>query len=106
MAVTILIGNAIVLKLLPVPIPQAVFIAFVSNSLGKLFVSVLHFPAALGYSLPTLAFFVLSFYYFKPTLKSLIIYWLVGFAAYLIIHMAISALFDWTFMFPFWDFKI
>jgi hypothetical protein len=52
-------------------------------------VSILHWPAALSYSLPTLAFIALSYFLFKPKLGKLAIYWLVGFAAYLVIHVAI-----------------
>jgi hypothetical protein len=35
-----------------------------------------------------------------------LIYWLVGFAAYLVIHIMISTFFGWTFMFPFWEVKL
>jgi hypothetical protein len=74
----------------------------VSNLLGKLFVSVLHWPGAVSYSLPALSFFVLSIFFFKSTFSKLIVYWLVGFAMYLANHVVITLLFGWSFMFPFW----
>jgi hypothetical protein len=101
-SVTVLVGWRVVLGTKPLPIGAAIFITAVDNSLGKLFFSVFHFPAALSYSLPTLAFLILSYFFFKPTLTKLFLYWLVGFAAYLVIHVLISSLLGWTFMFPFW----
>jgi len=106
MAVTILFAERIVLRLKRLPIWRALVIAATSNLLGKLFVSVLHWPAALSYSLPTLSFLLLSYVFFKPKIGKLIIYWLVGFAAYIAIHIMISTFFDWTFMFPFWEVKL
>jgi hypothetical protein len=106
MATTILIGNLVVLKIKPQPLLKALVIATVSNLLGKLFVSVLQFPAAISYAVPTLAFFVLSYYFFKPTLRKLFLYWIVGFASYLLIHILLSSLLDWTFMFPFWRVRL
>jgi len=86
----------------PIPYAQALPIATVSNLLGKFFVSVLHWPGAISYSLPTVAYFILSVVFFKPTFQKLIVYWLVGFAMYLAIHVVITLLFGWSFMFPFW----
>lgn len=106
MALTILFAERIVLHLKRLPIWQALVIAAISNLLGKLFVSVLHWPAALSYSLPTLSFLLLSYIFFKPEIGKLIIYWLVGFAAYMIIHIVISTFFGWAFMFPFWEVKL
>jgi len=106
MALTILFGERIVLRLKRLPIWQALVIAATSNFLGKLFVSVLHWPAALSYSLPTLSFLLLSYVFFKPKIGKLIIYWLVGFTAYMVIHIMISTFFGWTFMFPFWEIKL
>jgi len=65
-------------------------------------VSVLHWPGAVSYSLPTVAYFILSIVFFRPTFPKLIVYWLVGFAMYLAIHVVITLLFGWSFMFPFW----
>ncbi len=101
-SVSVLVGWRVVLGRKPLPIGAAVFITAVDNSLGKLFLSVLHFPALWSYSLPTLAFLILSYFFFKPTLAKLLLYWLVGFASYFVIHAVISSLFGWTFMFPFW----
>jgi len=106
MGATILIGNLAVLKIKPQPIVQSLIIATVSNLLGKLFVSVLHLPGAISYSVPTLVFLLLSYYFFKPTLKKLLLYWMIGFAAYLIFHILLSSLLDWTFMFPFWRVRL
>jgi len=106
MALTILFAERIVLRLKRLPIWQALVIAATSNLLGKLFVSVLHWPAALSYSLPTLSFLLLSYVFFKPKIGKLIVYWLVGFAAYIVIHIMISTFFDWTFMFPFWEVRL
>jgi hypothetical protein len=103
--VTILVGNQVVLKIKPPPVAKALIITIVDNLLGKLFY-VFHLPAILTYSLPTLAFLILSYYFFKPTIPKLLLYWLVGFAAYLIIHILISSLFGWTFMFPFWKVQL
>jgi hypothetical protein len=80
----------------------ALLIATVSNLLGKLFVSMLHLPGWISYTVPTIAFVILSHYFFRPSFRKLIVYWLVGFAFYLIVHVLISFFFDWTFMFPFW----
>jgi len=102
MAVTILIGNAIVLKVNPQPIGKALIIAAVSVLLGKWFVSFLHLPSIISYSIPTLSFLILSYLFFKPTIIKLIIYWAVGFAAYLVIHILASSIFNWSDMFPFW----
>lgn len=101
-SVTVLVGWRVVLGTKPLPIGTAVFITAVDNSLGKLFFSIFHLPAAVSYSLPTVVFLILSYYFFKPTMAKLILYWLVGFAAYLVIHVLISSLLGWTFMFPFW----
>ena len=106
MAITILVGNVAVLKIKPQPILQALSIATVSNLPGKLFVSVLHLPGAISYSVPTLALFLLSYYFFKPTPKKLFLYWIIGFAVYLLIHILLSSLLDWTFMFPFWRVRL
>jgi hypothetical protein len=106
MSVTILAGWRVVLGTKPLPLVQSVTIATVANLFGKLFVSVWYLPATLSYSLPTLSFFILSYLFFKPTFPKLIAYWLVGFAAYLIIHVLISSAFGWTFMFPFWKAKL
>jgi hypothetical protein len=102
MASTILTSAALVLRVRPLPYAQALLIATVSNLLGKFFVSALHWPGAVSYSLPTLSFFALSVVFFKPTVSKLIVYWLVGFAMYLAIHVVITLLFGWSFMFPFW----
>ncbi|MCU0452836.1 MAG: hypothetical protein MUE68_04200 [Bacteroidetes bacterium] len=106
MATTILIGNLVVLQIKPQPFLKALIIAAVSNLLGKLFVSFLHLPAAVSYALPTLAFFLLSTYFFKPTPTKLLLYWIVGFAAYLFFHVVLSSVFGWTFMFPFWNVRL
>ncbi len=106
MALTILFGERLILRLKKLPIWQALVIAAASNLLGKLFVSVLHLPGALSYSIPTLVFLLLSYVFFKPKFGKLILYWLVGFAAYMVIHILISTLFGWTFMFPFWTVKL
>jgi hypothetical protein len=106
MAVTILIGAAVVLRPKQPPVGQALIIATVSNLLGWLFVSVLHWPGAVSYTLPTVAFFILSHLFFRPSIPRFLGYWLVGFAAYLVIHMLISSLFGWTFMFPFWKLRL
>lgn len=106
MAVTVLIGVQVVLKIKPLPVWQALVIAAVSVLLGKWFVSGLHLPSILSYSIPTLAYFILSYLFFKPTLLKLFLYWVVGFAAYLIIHILASSLFNWPDMFPFWPVKL
>jgi len=106
MSLTILFAERIVLRLKRLPIWQALAIAATSNLLGKLFVSGLRWPGALSYSLPTLVFLLLSLLFFKPKFGKLILYWLVGFAAYLAIHILISTVLDWTFMFPFWPVKL
>lgn len=106
MALTIVFGERLVLRLKRLPIWQALVIAATSNLLGKLFVSVLHWPAPLSYSLPTLSFLLLSYFFFKPKISKLILYWLAGFAAYIVIHIGISTLLNWTFMFPFWEVKL
>jgi len=102
MASTIVASAALVLRVRPLPYAQALLIATVSNVLGKFFVSVLHWPGAVSYSLPTVSYFILSIVFFKPTVPKLIVYWLVGFALYLAIHVVITLLFGWSFMFPFW----
>jgi hypothetical protein len=102
MATTIVVSAGFVLRVRPLPYWRAISIAAIANLLGKLFVSVLHWPAAISYSLPTIAFLGLSYVFFKPSVPKLVIYWLLGFALYLVIHLLITALFGWTFMFPFW----
>jgi hypothetical protein len=101
-SLTVLVGWRVVLGTKPLPIAAAIFITAVDNSLGKLLFSIFHLPAAVSYSLPTALFLILSYLFFKPTLAKLLVYWMVGFAAYLVIHVLISSLFGWTFMFPFW----
>ena len=101
-SLTVLVGWRVVLGTKPLPIAAAIFITAVDNSLGKLLFSFFHLPAAVSYSLPTALFLILSYFIFKPTPAKLLLYWLVGFAAYLVIHVLISSLFGWTFMFPFW----
>jgi len=102
MATTIVASARLVLHVHPMPYAKALLIAATSNLLGKLFVSMLHWPGIVSYSLPTIAFLVLSYVFFKPTIPRLIVFWLAGFALYLAIHLLISGLFGWTFMFPFW----
>ena len=102
MAATILIGVQLVLKIKPIPVGKAIIIATVSVLLGKWFVATLHLPALVSYALPTAAFLILSYVFFKPSPIKFILYWLVGFAAYLLIHIIASSLFDWPYMFPFW----
>ena len=102
MAVTIVVSAGLVLRIRPLPHGRAPLIAAVANLLGKLFVSVLHWPGAISYSLPTIAFLGLSHVLFNPSHARLLLYWIVGFALYLVIHLLITTLFGWTFMFPFW----
>ena len=102
MAFTIIVSAGVVLRVHPLPYAQALLIATVANLAGKLLVSVLHWPGAVSYSLPTLAFLILSAVFFRPSPVKLIYYWLFGFAMYLAIHLLITSLFGWTFMFPFW----
>jgi hypothetical protein len=102
MAATIVVSAGLVLRVRPLPYARALLIAAVANLLGKLLVSVLHWPGAVSYSLPTLAFLALSYVFFKPSVAKLLLYWITGFALYLLIHLLITALFGWTFMFPFW----
>jgi hypothetical protein len=105
MSVTILISARLILKVRGFPVGGALIIALISNALGKVFVSFAHLPSALSYSLPTLAFLVLSFLFFRPRLPRLLIYWLFGFAIYLAIHVSLSVLLHWDFMFPFWKIR-
>jgi hypothetical protein len=102
MAVTIVVAAGVVLRIRPLPYWQALVIAAVANLLGKLFVSVLHWPGIISYSLPTIVQLYLSYVFFKPTFAKLMLYWISGFALYLVIHLVITSLFGWTFMFPFW----
>lgn len=102
MAATIIASAGLILRIRPLPYVRALLIAAVANLLGKVFVSVLHWPGAISYSLPTVAFLILSYIFFKPTLLKLFLYWIAGFAFYLVIHLLITNLFGWTFMFPFW----
>lgn len=102
MAATIIASAGFVLRIRPLPYGRALLIATVSNLLGKLFVSILHWPGAVSYSLPTIAFLALSHVFFKPMVPKLLLYWITGFALYLVIHLLITTLFGWTFMFPFW----
>lgn len=103
MASTIVASAMVVLRVQAPPLWQALLIAAVSNLMGKVLVSYLHWPAHVSYSAPTVAFLILSWWFFKPSPYKLLVYWLVGFAMYLAIHIAISLLLGWTFMFPFWD---
>ncbi|MFN7986495.1 MAG: hypothetical protein U0529_03420 [Thermoanaerobaculia bacterium] len=102
MAVTIVVSAGAVLKVRPLPILRALVIASVSNLLGKLLVSVLHWPALVSYAIPTAAYFALSVHFFRPTLPRLVAYWVSGFALYLAIHVVLTNLLGWSFMFPFW----
>ena len=102
MATTIVVSAGLVLRIRPLPYWQALLIAAVANLLGKLFVSVLHWPGVVSYSLPTIVQLYLSYVFFKPSVSKLLLYWISGFALYLVIHLLITSLFGWTFMFPFW----
>ncbi len=102
MATTIVVSAGLVLRIRPLPYWQALLIAAVANLLGKLFVSVLHWPGVVSYSLPTVVQLYLSYVFFKPSVSKLLLYWISGFALYLVIHLLITSLFGWTFMFPFW----
>jgi hypothetical protein len=102
MAATIVVSAGLVLRIRPLPYWQALLIATVANLLGKLFVSVLHWPGVVSYSLPTIVQLYLSYVFFKPSVSKLLLYWISGFALYLVIHLVITSLFGWTFMFPFW----
>jgi hypothetical protein len=102
MATTIVVSAGLVLRIRPLPYWQALLIAAVANLLGKLFVSVLHWPGVVSYSLPTVVQLYLSYVFFKPSVSKLLLYWISGFALYLVIHLVITSLFGWTFMFPFW----
>jgi hypothetical protein len=102
MAATIVVSAGLVLRIRPLPYWQALLIAAVANLLGKLFVSVLHWPGVVSYSLPTVVQLYLSYVFFKPSVSKLLLYWISGFALYLVIHLLITSLFGWTFMFPFW----
>ena len=102
MATTIVVSAGLVLRIRPLPYWQALLIATVANLLGKLFVSVLHWPGVVSYSLPTVVQLYLSYVFFKPSVSKLLLYWISGFALYLVIHLVITSLFGWTFMFPFW----
>jgi hypothetical protein len=102
MATTIVVSAGLVLRIRPLPYWQALLIATVANLLGKLFVSVLHWPGVVSYSLPTIVQLYLSYVFFKPSVSKLLLYWISGFALYLVIHLVITSLFGWTFMFPFW----
>ncbi|MFN8670423.1 MAG: hypothetical protein U0164_24815, partial [Gemmatimonadaceae bacterium] len=83
MASTIVFAARVVLTRSSQPWPQALLIAAVSNTMGKYLVSEARMTPAVSYGVPTLAFFVLSFYFFRPSVGEMLRYWLVGFAAYL-----------------------
>lgn len=102
MAATIIASAGLVLRRRPLPYAQALVIAAVSNLLGKFTVSTLRWPGAVSYAIPTIAFLALSQWFFRPRPGKLITYWLFGFLLYLVIHLVITNLFGWTFMFPFW----
>ena len=102
MAATVIVSAGLVLRIRPLPYWQALIIAAVANLLGKLFVSVLHWPGVVSYSLPTIVQLYLSYVFFKPSMLKLLLYWIAGFAMYLVLHLTITNLFGWTFMFPFW----
>lgn len=53
MATTIIVSAGVLLRIRPLPYGRALLIAAVSNLLGKLLVSILHWPGAVSYSLPT-----------------------------------------------------
>jgi len=78
MAITIIVPAGLVLRVRPLPYAAALLIAAVANLIGKLFVSVLHWPRAISYSLPTIAFLGLSYLFFKPTVPRLLLYWIIG----------------------------
>ena len=69
MAATIVVSAGVVLRIRPLPYWQALMIAAVANLLGKLFVSVLHWPGVVLYSLPTIAQLYLSYVFFKPSVS-------------------------------------
>lgn len=102
MASTIIASAGLVLHRRPLPFARALLIATVSNLLGKLLVSGLHWPGAASYAIPTIAFLGLSAWFFRPGPGKLVAYWSFGFMLYLLIHLVIASLFGWTFMFPFW----
>ena len=102
MSITIVIGARVALGRTQPPVWQALVIAATANLLGKVMVSGLHLPGLVSYSLPTLAFLVLSVLFFKPTPLRLVLYWAVGLAAYLALHVVLAVALGWTFMFPFW----
>ena len=106
MALTIIIPAKLILKIRGIPIGRALIIAFVANGLGKIFVSFMHLPNVLSYSIPTLVFLILSFLFFRPRLLRLVIYWLFGFVIYLAIHGLLSLSLHWDFMFPFWKVRV
>jgi hypothetical protein len=72
MAVTIRIDAGVVLRPKTPPVGRALLIATVSNLLGWLLVSVLRWPGAASYALPTVAFFILSYASFRPTITRFI----------------------------------
>ena len=106
MAVTIVVSAGLILEIRPLPYARAVFIASFANVLGKILVSLLQWPSVISYSLPTLSFLTFSWIFFKPGPAKLLVYWLFGFALYLVIHITISSVLGWTFMFPFWRPKV
>jgi hypothetical protein len=106
MSVAIVLSAGVVLRVRPLPYLQAFEIAAFSYLLGRLFVSVLQWPDVVSYSLAVIAQLFLSYIFFNPTVLKLVFYWILAFALYLLIHLLITSLLGWTFMFPFWAPKL
>ena len=90
-----------ILQVRPVPYVWAFGIAAAAHLLAKA-ADVAGLPLTFLLLLMGLVQLVLSYIAFKPTVLRLLAYWVAGFVIYMAVHVALSTLFDWNFLFGVW----
>ena len=119
MSEVLLIGSAVVIRILvtgaigavcaryilqvrPTPYVRVLLIAAAAHVLAKAVDVLLGWSLVIVALIPGLVLFVLSYFVFKPTVPKLLVFWITGFAGYLAIHVILVFLFDLGFLFSVW----
>ena len=119
MSEVLLIGSAVVIRILvtgaigavcaryilqvrPTPYVRVLLIAAAAHVLAKAADLLLGWSLVIVALIPGLVLLVLSYFVFKPTVPKLLAFWITGFAGYLAIHAILVFLFDLGFLFSVW----
>ena len=101
-AVIVLACAWYILQIRPLPYVKALVIATAAHLLAKAADELLNWPVEVTAAIPGVVLLVLTFLLFDAKAWRILLAWIVGFGAYLVIHALLSVFFDVTFLFALW----